>query len=158
MANPTPAPIIQATPTPAVPLMHDLRISKDAEDWLKTLSPNWFQNHDEIQRFWSTPGSQFTLTLLGDPEFKSATDEMLAANLGTRLVSYELALILILWIVRPWRLNKASTWLLRIWTQAWMSIVFWALALIALPCLVWGQPYLIVLKEISKAFLRHFFA
>jgi hypothetical protein len=149
--------LTSATPIPAVPLAHDLRISKDAEDWLKTLSPNWFQNHDEIQHFWSTPGSQFTLTLLADPEFKAATDQMIAANLCSRAVSYELVLILLLWIFRPLRLAKASSWLLRIWTQAWISVVFWVLALVAVPWLVWGQAYLTALKEIFKAFLRHFF-
>jgi hypothetical protein len=159
MANSTPssAPVLAATPVPAVPILHELRISKDAEEWLKTLSPGIFQNYDDLQKTWNAPLTQFTITLVQDADFKLASQQIYNSHLGSTLVSYELVLILVLWIIRSWRLGKASTWLLRIWTQAWIAVVYWLLAVFLVPYLVWGDAYRILLKQISKAILRHFF-
>jgi len=156
MANPTPTPFLAASPVPAVPILHELRISKDAEEWLKTLSPGLFQNYDDLQKTWNAPFTQFTITLAQNPDFKQASQHIYESHLGSSLISYELVLILVLWIIRAWRLGKAATWLLRIWTQAWISVVYWLLGVFLVPYLVWGDSYRIVLKEISKAFLRHF--
>jgi hypothetical protein len=156
MANPTATPHLAATPVSAVPILHELRISKDAEEWLKTLSPGLFQNYDDLQRTWNAPLTQFTITLVQDSEFKQASQKIYESHLGSQLVSYELVLILILWIIRAWRLSKVSTWLLRIWTQLWIAALYWLLAMFLVPYLVWGDAYRILLKELSKAILRHF--
>jgi hypothetical protein len=157
MPTPTPQPAIVLTQSPAVPILHELRISKDAEEWLKTLSPSLFQNYDDVQKTWNAPLTQFTITVVQDAEFKQASQQIYDSHLGPRLIGYELVLILVLWILRAWRLSKASTWLLRIWTQAWISVLYWVLAVFLVPYLVWGDSYRIVLKELSKAILRHFF-
>ena len=151
-------PNISATPAPAVPLLHELRLSKDAEDWLKTISPSTFQSYDSIQQIWNLPTTQFGLTLVQDHEFKGAIEQMAAQHAGSTFLSYELVLILIFWIIRAWRLGKVSTWLLRIWTQAWIGFIFWLLSVFLVPYLVWGESYTIVLRQLFKAILRHYFA
>ena len=153
---PSPTPVHSLTSVTAVPILHELRISKDAEEWLKTLSPGVFQSYDDLQKTWNAPLTQFTITLVQDAEFKEAGQRIYESHLGSKLLGYELVLVLVFWILRAWRLSKVSTWLLRIWVQAWMSVVFWVLTLFLVPYLVWGDGYRIVLKEISKAILRHF--
>ncbi len=144
-------------PSPAVPVLHELRITKDASEWLKTLSPYYLQTNEDLEKLWGTPVAQFSLTLLQDPEFKNACDQMSAAHARPTLISYELVLILLLWIFRSWRLSKVETVLKRVWTQAWIGFVFWALAIFAVPSLVYGSAYETALKEIFRAILRHFF-
>ena len=147
-----------ATPAaPAVPILHELKISKDAEDWLKTLSPSTFQGYDEIQKMWNSPVSQFTITLVQDSELKLATKQIADQHAGQTLVGYELVLIVFLWTFRAWRLGKASTWLTRLWTQFWIADLYWFLAGVVLPWAVWGDSYRIVIKQVFKAILRHFF-
>jgi hypothetical protein len=157
MADSTATPAQTSTPAPAIPLAHELRISKDASEWLKTLSPGYFQTNEDIEKAWSAPQTQFTLTLLKDPEFKQAKDQIRDAHLGDQLIGYELVFILLLWIFRAWRLGKAATLLTRIWTQAWIAVVFWLIAIFGIPWIVYGNAYQTILKVIGKAFARHFF-
>ena len=144
------------TPTPA-PFFHELKISKDAEEWLKTISPGLFQNYDQIQKTWNSPTAQFTLTLVQDAEFNQAVNQIRNAHLGSQFLSYELVLMLFLWIFRAWRLTKVQTWLTRIWTQAWIGTVFWLCALFLVPNFVWGESYRTILSHFFKAIVRHFF-
>ena len=157
MSSPSPTPSLSSTPPPAVPLLHELHLSKDAEDWLKTISPSLFQNYDSVQRVWNAPVTQFGLTLMQDAEFKAATQQISDSHLGSHFAIDELALILIFWIFRAWRLGKVSTWLLRMWTQAWIGFFFWTFSFFLVPYLVWGDAYMVVVKQIFKAILRHFF-
>ena len=154
---PVPSPIPSSTPVLAVPILHELRISKDAEEWVRTLSPGIFQSYEDLQKTWNAPATQFTLTLVRDPQLRQVSEQILDSKLGTRLLGYEFGLILLLWIIRAWRLQKSQTWLRRIWTQAWLGAVYSLLAIFLVPFLVWGETYLIFLKQIFLAILRHFF-
>ena len=152
------APRIPPADTGPVPILHELKISKDAEEWLKTISPSTFANYDQIQKTWNSPLTQFTLTLVQDAELKGAVSEIAGSHLYGEFFSYEAALILILWIFRVWRLSKVKNWLRSLWTQAWIGMVYWVFAVFLIPGLVWGSAYRTVLSHLAKAVIRHFFA
>jgi hypothetical protein len=137
---------------------HDLKVSKDAEEWLRGLSPDLFKNYESIEKLWNHPLTQFGLTLGKDAEFKAGIQKMAREEAGARLIGFELFLILVLWVVRAWRLGKASTWLTRFWTQAWVGGLYWLSALFLVPALVYGEGFRITLAQLIRAAIRHFFA
>ncbi len=155
--SPTPGPRIPPDSGP-FPVLHELRISKDAEEWLKTLSPSTFASYDQIQKTWNAPLTQFTLTLVQDTELKGAVSEIAGSHLYREFFAYEAVLILLIWILRAWRLSKVNTWLTRLWTQAWIALLYWVSAVFLIPGLVWGAAYRTVLSHLTKAVFRHFFA
>jgi hypothetical protein len=150
---------VEQTPSPSPEwFRHELKVSKDAEEWLKGLSPHFFKNYEEIQKVWNHPVTQFSLTLGQDSEFKTGMQKMALEHGGARFWTYELILLFLLWVVRAWRLGKVNTWLTRIWTQVWVGSLYWLSALFLVPSLVWGEAFRTVLVQVARASLRHFFA
>ncbi len=145
---------IQAPP----PFAHELKISKDAEEWLKSVSPVLFRNYDQIQKTWNAPTTQFAISLAQDTEFSEALIQVRDTSKGPQLIGYELVLVLLLWIFRAWRLSKVSTLLTRIWTQAWIGLLFWFSAVFIVPGFVFGEAYRTILSHLFKAMIRHFFS
>jgi hypothetical protein len=172
MADPTPTPSaspsasaasMTAAPAmqvydPSAPIVHDLKLSKDAEEWLKTISPGLFQNYQQIQTAWNYPLTQFSLTLMGDPQFRSSVAEMYGKHALGTYFGYELCWIVLVWILRAWRVGRAATWLKKLWTQAWIGIVFWIGSIAAIPFLVWGDSYRTAMSHLAKAIFKHFLA
>lgn len=138
--------------------LHDLKLSKDAEEWLKTVSPGLFQNYDQIQTLWNAPATQFAITLMNDGEFRTAAEQIQNSHLSGQLLGYEFVLLLVLWVFRAWRLSKVSTFFTRMWTQAWIAALYWVVALFVVPGFVWGEAYRTVLSHLAKAVFRHFIA
>lgn len=158
-AAPLSSPVVVPTPyDPSSPLIHELHLSKDAEQWLRTLSPGMFDNYQQIQGTWNHPFTQFSITLVRDPQFRQAVTEIHGKNTGNAFYGYELSWIILVWILRAWRLSKSPTWLTRLWTQAWVSVVFWIGALFIVPTILWGEAYRTVLSHLAKAFFKHFLA
>jgi hypothetical protein len=153
----TPSPIQSPSPTPDW-FKHELKVSKDAEEWLKSVGPGLFKNYEEIQKLWNHPVTQFSLTLGQDAEFKAGIQKMALEQGGARFLGYEAVLLVILWVFRAWRLGKVNTWLTRIWTQIWVGGLYWLSALLLVPALVWGDSFRTVLVHLVRATLRHFFA
>ncbi len=150
-----------AVPTPFDPssqVIHELHLSKDAEEWLKTLSPGLLENYKEIQSTWNHPLTQFSMTLVKDPQFRGAVTDIYSRHEGQKFLGNEALFVLFIWILRAWRLSKAGTWLLRIWVQAWVGALMWVGGVCLVPYLLWGDPYRVILSQLAKALLRHFFA
>jgi hypothetical protein len=156
-AVPTPTPTTSPY-DPAAPVVYDLKLSKDAEEWFKTLSPGLFENYKQIEGTWNHPLTQFSITLVRDPEFRSAVSEIYGKHNSATFYGYELSWIILVWILRAWRLSKSPTWLTRLWTQAWISMVFWVGSILVVPILVWGEAYRTVLSHFLKAIFKHFLA
>ena len=156
-ATPTPPPNLAALIPSDTPL-YELRISKDAAEWLKTLSPDYFQTNEDLEHAWASPFTQFGLTLLKDSEFKSACLQIRNAHMGVNLIGYELVLIAVLWTFRAWKLQKATTLLQKLLSQAWIAMLFWGIAILGIPWVLYGGAYGVVLKGVFRAVLRHFFA
>ena len=109
----------------------------------------------DLPQIWSMPSTQFSITLVRDPAIKAAFSEIQAQKPSV-IISYELLWILLVWIFRAWRLDKAGTGLLKIWTQAWVGFLALLGTLFLVPFLAWGDPYRILLSHVLKAFFRHF--
>ena len=158
---PPPTPIEQGQTLPQIssptPIFYELRIPKEAEEWLKTLSPDTFANYERIQMNWNRPLTQFSITLIRDQDLKGALAEISAQPKTTALLGYEVAWVLYIWIFRAWRLQKASTVLTRIWTQAWIAVLAWIGILGLIPAIVWGDAYRIAVFQVLKAVAKHFF-
>jgi hypothetical protein len=163
MSSSSPSPAASLSPPlpsaydPSAPVQHELHLPKEAEEWLQTLSPGTFKNYQDIQGTWNHPITQFSITLVNDPLFTGALSEMAGAHAGGRWVGYEAILIIFIWILRAWRLSKASTFLTRMRAQAWVGFLFWVLSIAVIPFLVWGSAYQTAVNELIKAVIRHFF-
>ncbi len=156
----TPSPTPHLSPSPAFDpsVRHELKVSKDAEEWLKEVGPTIFKNYEDIQKLWNHPMTQFSVTLGRDAEFKAGITQMAESHAGARFYGYEALLILLLWIFRAWRLTKVNTILTRMWTQAWVGFCYWICALFLVPSLVWGESYRTTITHLIRAGFRHFFA
>jgi hypothetical protein len=153
-STPVPVPSVY---DPSSPVTHELHLPKEAEEWLQALSPGTFKNYQDIQGTWNHPLTQFSITLVNDPLFTGAVSEMAQQHAMAKYLGYEAILIIFIWIVRAWRLSKASTFLTRLWAQAWVGALFWVLSVAAVPFLVWGTAYRTAVNELIKAAIRHFF-
>lgn len=131
-------------------------LPKEAEDWLKNLSPGLFENYQQMQSTWNHPVTQFGVTLVRDPAFRGAIGEINQKFQKNALLGYEIGWVLLIWIVRAWRLSKTGTWLTKIWVQAWVSVLFWWGALFMVPWLLWGKSYQMVLATVFRAFIHQF--
>jgi hypothetical protein len=151
----TQAPAV-ATPSPAFP-PYDFKISKDAQEWLQTLSPGMFDNYKQLEGTWNHPMTQFSITLVRDPQFRTSVSEIYGQHNMTTFYGYEALWIILVWILRAWRLSKSPTWLTRLWTQAWIAVVFWVGSTVVVPGILWGEAYRTVLSRLLKAVFQHFF-
>lgn len=122
-------------------------IPKEAQEWLKSQGLDQALNH---------PLSQFSLVLVSDPAFRGAVGEINQKFHKNTVIGYEIAWILLIWVFRAWRLTKAGTWLTRIWTQAWVSVVFWWGVLFLVPWLLWGKSYQMLLSTVIRALIHQF--
>ena len=134
----------------------DSSVFKDAEAWLKSLSPELKGNLDQMQKLWVHPVTQFGVTLGRDSEFMASLNQINESHRSTQLYAYEAVLLVLLWIFRAWKLSKVSTLWSRLWTQAWIGAVFWFLALVGIPGVIWGEAYRTALSHFARAFLKHF--
>jgi hypothetical protein len=131
-------------------------LPKEAEGWMKTLSPGLFENYQQMETLWNHPAAQFSVMLVKDPAFRGAVTEINQKFQKNTVLGYELAWVLLIWILRAWRLSKAGTWLTRIWVQLWVSQLFWAGALFLVPWLLWGKSYQMVLATVFRALIHQF--
>lgn len=151
-------PAVSPTPTATQPFgAMELHMPKEVEEWFHSLSPSLFQNYKDIENTWNNPAVQFSVTLVNDPQFRGAVNEISHQEHPLqKLLTYELVLVVMIWILRAWRLSKAGTWLLRLWAQLWVGMLFWALSLLVIPFIAWGTAYKTVLGQGIKALIRHF--
>lgn len=131
-------------------------LPKEAQEWLKTISPGLFENYQQLETTWNHPLTQFSVTLVRDPAFRGAVSEINQKFQKNAFLGYELAWVLLIWILRAWRLSKAGTWLTRIWVQAWVASIFWTGCLFIVPWLLWGKSYQMVLATVIRAFIHQF--
>ncbi len=106
----------------------------------------------------AVPATQITLTLLKDPAFRGAVSEIDQKFDKTSFYGYEIGWVVLVWILRAWRLSKAATWLTRLWVQAWVAMVFWAGLVLVVPWLLWGKSYQTVLATVFRAVIHQFWA
>jgi hypothetical protein len=126
--------------------------------FLKAQSPELKEKIESIERFMENPVVKVGGTLVQDQEFTLSFGKIIESHRGSSLLAYEGVLILVLWGFRAWRLGKVNTLLARMWTQAWVALLYWVLALVVVPSLVWGESYRTVLSHSARAVLRHFLA
>ena len=130
-------------------------LPKQAEDWLKSVIPGAFSNGQSLQ---GHPLMQFSITLGKDQQFREAVEDISKNFQKTSVLGYEIAWVLLIWILRAWRLSKAGSWLTRIWVQAWVAVIFWWGSLFLVPWLLWGKSYQTVLATAFRAFIHQFWA
>lgn len=150
---------VVATPSPTPsPSSAELHIPKEVEEWLRSMSPGFFQNYKDIETTWNNPAVQFSMTLASDPQFRASASEIYAQpNAFQKVAVYEFGLIVVIWILRAWRLSKAPTWIKKLWVQLWVGTLFWVFSLFIIPYLIWGSTYKTALGQLLKAIIRHFF-
>lgn len=124
-------------------------IPKEAHEWLRSLN---------LEGISELPATQVSMTLLRDPAFRGAVSEIYQKFDKTSFFGYEMGWILLVWIVRAWRLSKAGTWLTRLWVQAWVAVVFWLGSLLVVPWLLWGKSYQMALATVFRAVIHQFWA
>ncbi len=123
----------------------------EAETWLKAFSPGLFDNYQQIQGTWNHPLTQFTVVLVRDPAFRGSVSEISAKFDKSTVLGYEIGWVLLIWILRAWRLSKSGTWLTRIWVQLWVASIFWTGSLYLVPWLLWGKSYQMLLATVFRA-------
>jgi hypothetical protein len=111
---------------------------------------------EQFQKIWKSPATQLGLTLSRDDAFLGAVGWISKNPKGSELFAYEGVLILALWAFRAWKLGKVNTLFRQMLTQAWISLVYWLVALFAIPSLVWGEHYRVALSHLFRGVLRHF--
>ena len=115
--------------------------------WLKSMNLDSAAQH---------PIGQVGLTLVKDPAFRQAYSEVQQGFQLNLTLGYLGAWILIIWILRAWRMSKADTWLTRIWTQLWVSILSWRGILFLIPGILWGKSYQMLLATAFRAVIHQF--
>jgi hypothetical protein len=131
-------------------------LPKEAQEWLKTFSPGLFENYQQVEQTWNHPLTQFSVLLVRDPAFRGSVGEISQNFQKNTVIGYEITWILLIWIFRAWRLSKSATWLTRIWTQAWVSCLFWWGSLFLVPWLIWGKSYQILLASVFRTLIHQF--
>lgn len=131
-------------------------LPKEAQEWLKAFSPGMFENYQQMEQTWNHPVTQFSVLLVRDPAFRGSLSEISQKFQKSTFLGYEFTWILVIWILRAWRLSKSGTWLTRIWTQAWVSILFWWGCLFLVPWLLWGKSYQMMLATVFRALIHQF--
>jgi hypothetical protein len=147
---------LSATTTDSLTPVYPLKISPDAEEWLKTLAPGTFEDYHQIELLWNRPTVQFAITLAHDDQFSQALGEMRKKESVGALMGWEIAWVVLIWVFRAWRLSKVETVFLKIWTQLWVSVIFWVGFFVLVPYLAYGQAYVTVMSHLFRAFLKHF--
>ena len=135
---------------PALTPVYELHLPEACEHALKGT-----QVGTELPLVWKQPTTQFSVSLVRDPQVKASWDQIRAQK-PSILLTYELVWILLIWIFRAWRLQKSGTWLLRIWTQAWIAVLSVLGAVLVIPILAWGEPVQKLFAQVAKAFIQHF--
>ena len=142
----------QETPTPAPALMNSV------QTFLKEQSPELKKQLDTVNALIEHPLTKFGTTLMQDHEFTASVTRIAEGHNGTQFAIYEGVLIVALWIFRAWRLTKSNTLLARLWTQAWIGVLFWVFAITVVPTLVWGEAFRTAFGHLIRVALRQFLA
>ena len=102
-------------------------------------------------------GTGLISVITKDSQVAASLQEMGQQHKLGMFAGYELAWIVLIWVFRAWRLTKAGTLLTRIWTQAWIAVLFWIMALTSVPLLVWGGAYQGFLSQVIKLTIKYCF-
>lgn len=143
--NPTHGAASEQAPLPAPSASPDPLLPEALQGWLKSVSPE----------AWNHPVTQVSLELAQDDVFKHSLADLNSSG-GKGLLLWEIAFLVLFWTVQAWRLSKVSTWLSRLWVQAYMALVFVFGVLVLVPGWVWGKSYFLVLSHGFRALVRHF--
>ncbi len=135
--------------TPILTPVYELHLPKECEAALKK------SELKDLPEIYKQPTTQFSITLVRDSELNAAWSEIRVQPVSL-LVAYAALWVLLIWILRAWRLQKAPTMLLKIWAQAWISVIGLLGLVILVPALAWGDPYRMLLSHLIKAVFRHF--
>src|SRR5262249_44862454 len=95
---------------------------------------------EQLNRILQHRPVRFYLKLVADPGFSSGIEELRNAN-WFKLLYVELALMLVMGLVRSWRLSTTTLWYRQLWTKTWTRVVFWILALTVVPWAILGEPF-----------------
>ncbi len=121
----------------------------EVEKWFKSVNFNSWSD---------TSIGKMGLILVKDPAFHEAYENIHQAFKPNLLMGYFAGWILVVWILRAWRLSKSPTWLTRIWTQCWVSLVSWCGILVMIPWLLWGKSYQMFMATLFRAMIHQFWA
>lgn len=139
-----------------IDLVKKITNSKEIEKFVGDLEPEVLKDLRELQQAAEHPAAQFAITLAKDPDFKDAALKLYQSHQHSTLLMYEILLVILFWVIRAWRLSKTSTWVQKLWVQAYLGIIFWFLVLLVLPYFVYQEPFKVVLSGLVKATIRHF--
>ncbi len=123
-------------------------------EFLKGQSPDLKAKIETFERVMEHPAVKVGGTLVQDQEFSSSFGKLMESGRGSTVLVYEVLLILVLWGFRAWKLGKAETLFARLLTQAWIAVLYWGLAIVAVPAVILGEPYRVVLSHTVRAVLR----
>ncbi len=100
------------------------------------------------------PVAKIGATLIQDHDFTSSVLQM--ADLGTvgQFLAVEFVLVLALWGFRAKKLAQLETLPKKMLAQAWISGLYWLLAIGIVPGLVWGKAFWTAIGHFMRVALR----
>ncbi len=113
-------------------------------------------NGAQLAPLMNSPVGKFALTMTKDPDFRQSATEIAQKFNKTTFLGYEFAWIVLIWVFRSWRLTKVNTLLTRLWTQAWVGMVFWWGALTLIPWILWGKSFQTALASLIRGLIHQF--
>jgi len=116
---------------------------------------NWLKSM-KLESMGDSSLGKVGMVLAKDPAFRESYGKIQQSFQLNLTLGYLAGWILLIWILRAWRLSKAGTWLTRIWTQFWVSIVSWWGILVVVPMLLWGKSYQMLMATLLRAMIHQF--
>ena len=113
-------------------------------------------NGVQLAPLMNSPVGKFVILMTKDASFRQASTEIAQKFDKTAFLGYEFAWIVLIWIFRSWRLTKVNTLLTRLWTQAWVGLVFWWGALTLIPWILWGKSFQTALASVIRGLIHQF--
>jgi hypothetical protein len=96
---------------------------------------------EQINKILSQPAVQAYMKFFTNPIFSKGVDQIIKSPQRMTLLYVEIGLVVFMLIFRAWRFSKSTHWVGRLWTKIWTLVLFWLLALVAVPWAVLGDPY-----------------
>jgi len=110
----------------------------------------------KLDSLMNSSAGNLIMVVMRDPAFRQASAEIAQKFNKTTFMGYEFAWIVLIWVFRSWRLTKVNTLLTRLWTQAWVGMVFWVGALTLIPWILWGKSYQLALASVIRGLIHQF--
>jgi hypothetical protein len=135
-----------------MPFLEDLE--KSVENITQQIEPEPVKMIRDFEKASDHPAAKTLISLAQDPVFRKSVADLAHSKLWLNLAGAEVALILIFWIVRAWRITVATVAWKKIWVQFYLASFYWPLAIVGLPFWILGEPIRLILSGLLKSWLQ----